>query len=144
MDSIRIDDGTKRVAINNDPNRVIVFNPNDILFAEKFYKLVQELEADQVGYRARAAELDNNKAVNEAGVPDNVPGGIAFIKEVCASLRAKIDNLFGNGTSQTVFGDVQSLNMFEQFFTGITPFIEDARQEKLEKYTPKRRSKTLK
>ena len=43
MDSLRLD-GVVRLAINDDPERVITFVPDDILFAERFYALLDALK----------------------------------------------------------------------------------------------------
>ena len=42
--------------------------------------------------------------------------------------------VFGAGTSEKAFGEAQTLNMFEQFFDGITPYIQGARGQKVSKY----------
>ena len=68
----------------------------------------------------------------------NTQETLDFVVEVCNFLREQIDKVFGAGTSQTVFGETQSLEMFEQFFTGITPFIKSSRTEKVTKYTRKK------
>ncbi len=134
MDSIRID-GVKRIAINDDPTRVIEFNPGDVTFVERFYRLIQDFESKQADYQARAEEIDRSNQVGEDGVPVNVQDRLAFMREVCSYMREKIDYLFGAGTSQMVFGDAFSLEMIGQLFDGLTPFIQQARREKLVKYT---------
>lgn len=135
MDSLRIDAGKKRIAINDDPGRVIEFDPTDVLFAERFYGLIQEFETKQVEYERRAAELDADQSLDQNGLPVNLSGRLAFMREVCEFMRSKIDGLFGPGTSQKVFGEALSLEMIEQFFTGITPFIQRARSDRVAKYT---------
>lgn len=56
-------------------------------------------------------------------------------KDLCAYLRKQIDTLFGAGTSDTAFGKANTPEMFVQFFDGITPFIQTAREKKVSKYT---------
>lgn len=144
MDSLRIDAGKKRIAINDDPQRVIEFDPTDVLFAERFYSLIQDFETKQVEYEQRAAELDTDQSFDQNGLPVNLAGRLAFMREVCEFMRLQIDSLFGTGTSQTVFGDALSLEMIEQFFTGITPFIQRARSEKINRYSGKKAGRVLK
>jgi hypothetical protein len=134
MDSIRIDTGVKRIAINDDPNRVIEFNPEDVSFAERFYGLIKDFETKQVEYDRRSKAIDENKDVDANGIPANTQDGLALLREVCEFMRAEIDALFGAGASQAAFGDALTLDMFEQFFTGITPFIKSARDEKVRRY----------
>lgn len=134
MDSIRIDVGVKRVAINDDPARVIEFNPNDLAFAERFYELLRDFQGKQEEYERRAKELDAHQETDEFGIPKNLREGLALLREVCEFMREKIDRLFGAGTSQKAFGGAMTLEMFDQFFTGITPFIQSAREEKMTRY----------
>jgi hypothetical protein len=135
MDSIRIETGVKRIAINDDPTRVIEFNPSDVLFAERFYALMQEFEAKQGEYARRADELDvHSLERDEHDLPLNLGEGLAFLREVCEFMRGRIDALFGPGTSQKAFGDTLALEVFEQFFVGITPFFQRARDEKTARY----------
>jgi len=128
--------GVKRITINDDSERVIEFNPSDVLFVERFYAMYREFEMKQKEYEERAKELDT-ATLDENGIATNMDAGIAFLKEVCGFMREKIDWLFGENTSQKVFGDALSLEMIAQFFKGIMPFIMQARQEKVSKYTPK-------
>ncbi len=138
MDSLRIETGRKAICINDDPSRVIEFNPADVTFAERFYALVQNFEAKQIEFEQRQHELEANPDIQENGLPANLGERIAFVREICNYLRQQIDILFGNGTSQIVFGDAMNLEMFEQFLVGITPYIQQARGEKLVKYAPKK------
>lgn len=144
MDSIRIETGLKRICVNDDPNRVICFNPHDLNFTERFYSLIRTFEEKQGEYQQRAAELDDGRAdVDEHGIPRNVGAGLAFLREVCEFLRGQIDYVFGPGTAQAAFEDAMTLEMFEQFFAGITPFVQTVRSEKLAQYTPAKRTKRV-
>lgn len=136
MNSLRIDAGLVRIVINDDPERVIEFNPGDVLFAERFYNLLAEFEAKESDFSSRAEALDQTEV-------DNMGERLAFMREVCEFMRAKIDGLFGAGTSQKAFGDSLSLEMFEQFFAGITPFIKAARQERTAQYRPRKGRKRV-
>ena len=51
------------------------------------------------------------------------------------TIREGIDNTFGDGTSQIVFGDRNTLDMVSRFFTGVTPYIQNARKSEIERYT---------
>jgi hypothetical protein len=133
-DSLQLDTGLRRIAVNGDPNRVISFNPKDVVFAEKFYSLVDELRAKEKELIRRADELDAESEEDEYGMPINAKDRLALIHEVCDWAYAKIDHLFGEGTSDKVFQGVKSLEVCGEFFNGIVPFIEEARSEKIGKY----------
>jgi hypothetical protein len=142
MDSIRIETGVKKIQINDGPE-YIEFNPADVSFAERFYQLIRDFEAKQVEYQKRAEAIDANKELDANGIPVNLPDGLAMIRDVCEFMREKIDGLFGKDTSRKAFGDALSLSMFEQFFTGITPFIKTARANKVAKYQKQPHSKRV-
>lgn len=136
MDSIKVTSGLKRIAINDDPNNVIEFNPDDVLFAERFYTICEDFDKKQVEFNKKSKELDERKEeLTENGLPVVTKEGIQFLREVCTFMREKIDYVFGEGTSQQVFGDTLSLEMIGQFLEGITPFIQNERTEKIKKYT---------
>lgn len=144
MESIRIDAGLIRLAINDDPERVIRFNPSDVAFAERFYTLMREFEGKLVEYEAQAKALDEGaKDLDERGLPANLGNSIAFMRETCAYLHERIDYLFGAGTSEKVFEGVLNLEMIGQFFEGITPFIEKTRSERMARYAPAKPSRRV-
>lgn len=134
LNSITVDTGVRRLTINNDPERVIVFNPTDLNFVERFYSLVNEFEAKLVEYRGRAEEVESHTDTDSHGIPLNTPDRLQLMRETCEFIRSKIDELFGDGTSQVVFGSAMALDAFAQFFTGITPYITSARNQRMEKY----------
>jgi len=141
-DVLRIDFGVKRLLINGGPD-FLEFNPTSISFAEKFYKLKLDLDEKNKEYSSRS-EAINLKRESGSG-QDMFPEVLALSMEVCVYMREQIDILFGPGTSQTVFKDNNSLNMFEQFFSGITPYIEEVRKKKVSKYisTPRKKKETV-
>lgn len=128
-------DGVVQIAINDDPNQVISFVPDDVLFAERFYQLLNTLKIKEVDYKKRAEVLSKNNTVDEYGIPETAPERLALMHELCDFMRDEIDKLFGEGTSQKVFGEYLSLYMIEQFFKGLLPYVQISRQEKTRKYT---------
>ena len=135
MESLHINTGEIRLCVNDDPARVIVFNPTDISFAERFYGLLGEFEVKEKEYRRKAEALQQNTETDAFGIPKNFGPALALLRETCGFLREKIDDVFGAGTSQAAFGDANTLDMFEQFFGGITPFVQIAREKQVGKYT---------
>ena len=132
MQSLKIDLGTVKLAVNDDPEKVIEFNPTDVGMAERFYELISEFNVKKEEYQKKSFELD----------PENVEGGLSLLHEICEYMRGKIDYVFGDGTSQKAFGNAMVLDMFEQFFAGITPYIQKARSEKVKQYTNRAQKRT--
>lgn len=135
MSNININTGEIKLTINDDENRVIMFNPNSLEFMNNLNELLSELEDKEREYKSKEAEIDKNTEVNSYGIPVNLKEKIKLIKDTCGFMRGKIDGVFGEGTSQTVFGDANTIDMFEQFFEGITPYIKKVRNTKINKYT---------
>jgi hypothetical protein len=135
MDSLQIQSGEKRIAINGDPNRVILCNPSDATFAEKFYLLIGEFQTKSEEYQTRFKELEKVTETDEHGFPLNMSARLDMLKEVCGYINGHIDNLFGKGASEKAFNGAMELDLYVQFFDGMTPFIQKARAEKLQKYT---------
>lgn len=132
--SIRIDTGEVRLLINDDENRVIIFNPNDISFLEAFFELLEDFEKKEKEFRNEERVLNANKNVDGHGLPKNIKGKIALTRKICRYMREKVDSVFGEGTSDTAFGKANTMDMFSQFFEGVTPFIKSARDDKTSKY----------
>lgn len=135
MDSLKIQSGERRIAINDDPNRIIVFNPQDVTFAEKFYRLIGEFENKSNEYRKQFEELEKVTDKDEHGFPVNMPERLEILRDVCEYINTQIDNLFGAGASEKAFNGAMELDLYTQFFDGMTPFIQEARKEKIAKYT---------
>ncbi len=135
MSNISINTGEIRLTINDDESRVITFNPNDLQFVDNLYNLLAELENKEKEYKRKESEIDKNTEVNSYGIPANLKDKLELLKETCSYMRDKIDTVFGEGTSQKVFGNANTLDMFEQFFNGVIPYIQNVRDQKINKYT---------
>jgi|SRR5688572_15508251 len=146
MDSLQINTSEKHIPIIRDGSSVgeLVFNPNDAIFRERFYKLAGEFQEKLNEYQSRANELEKNKDADENDIPVNSLAKNELAKEGCVYMRKQIDYLFGTGTSQLVFGDVMELDLFPQFFAGVTPLIAQTASEKVQKYTNARPKKRVK
>jgi len=135
MQSLQINTGEIRLAINDDPERVIVLYPKDAIFTEKFYILLGNFKKSFSDFKNRAEIIESQNAEDEYGVPLNTEERLAFQKEVCQYARNEIDELIGAGTSQIVFGNALDIDAIMQFFTGIQPYMQKARAEKVAQYS---------
>lgn len=128
MNSLNFDSGVKEYAINDDPNRIIRVNPSDfgiVARAKKAKEALDKLRIDPGEERLDEALDAMDKAVRE-----------------------QIDAIFGEGTSQIAFGDVNCTSLangnpiFLNFLNAIIPEVEKAVEEekkksdaKIQKYT---------
>lgn len=139
MDLIKTSTGNKEISVERDGKLagVVRFNPSDVVFAEKFYALVGEFESKLAEYQTRSEAIESQTELDNNQLPVNMEDRLALLREACTFIRERIDHLFGTGTSQIAFGDTLSLDIFTQFFEGITPFIQAVRTEKIAQYSVK-------
>lgn len=135
MPNLNIDAGVIRLTINDDPDRVVTFSPHDVTFRQRFYEVYSDLRKQLAPMEAREAELLKNTEEDEFGVPLNQGERAALDLEAVGLARQKIDELFGAGTSQTVFGDAMNPFAIGQFLEGVQPFFETAIGQGVSKYT---------
>ena len=135
MAAIKINTGMIRLQVECDGRtEEITFNPDDVGFINKFCDLMKTMEEKQVEYDARIAELEKEESFDTYGIPHNMKERLALMLEICLFMREQVDMVFGAGTSQKIFGDANTLEMFTQFFEGIAPYIQKNREEKMAKY----------
>lgn len=134
-----------RLLVNDDPNRVISFNPKDVNFAQKFYSLLDFLEVKQKEYDERAKEVEANNNIRKIEadgktieIPSKIEDIMKLVSDICDEINAEIDKIFGEGTSWTLFQGAKIFddenNQYIQFFNGISPYIEHGRKDIKAKY----------
>lgn len=141
MAGLKINTGTIRLEIDDDPGRVISFCPTDVRFAERVQGLISELQGKQKEFESRVKALNDTAEMDENGVPLNIGDQLAMARELIEYMRGKIDEVFGAGTSQTAFGDCYSFEALVSFFEGVAPYIAKARGQKIDAHLRKVRSR---
>jgi len=139
MESIRIDSTKKQVVINDDPERMIEFDPFDVAFRERFFRLHLDII---IKYKEYSKKFDRiEKYLFELDQDDSDQDILSLNlseMEICSIALNGIDKLFGDGTSKKVFGDEINVNLIQQFFDGISRYFNDASSEKMTKYINKK------
>jgi hypothetical protein len=135
MENLTIDTGIKRIMINDDPARVIEFNPKDVFFVEKFYQLIKEFEGKLSEYQQRAEQNEKVTALGADGYPVNMAERLSLLHDACDYICGRIDYVFGKDTSLKVFDGARTLEMFSEFLNGISPYVVKERSEKVRQYT---------
>lgn len=125
MDSLKINTGKVRLQIlDEDGNQrgIFTFNPSDIESAKRIIEIQKNFEMKNVEFQKRinAAETMEEK--------------ITILDELVTYFEKIIDDCFGEGSSQVLFGNDKSVEMFYDFFDGITPYYEKASKERMAKY----------
>lgn len=122
MDSLKVRTGQISLRILDDAGEergIFKFNPSDIEAAKRVLALQTELAEKETEFRA---EADKCNTVEEK--VDLMDKYVTYYEQV-------IDQIFGEGSSQILFGNARSLTMFIDFFDGITPYFEKASQARI-------------
>lgn len=135
MYNINLDDGYKEFTINNDPNRVIRFNPTDFNIVTRIDEATQNIEK-------RIRELQNmeESTLKEAS---------EVTKAADKIIREEIDKVFNSNVSDVVFGNQFSMSpvggkmLWERFLEAAGKYIA-AEVEKEVKESAKRIGKYTK
>jgi hypothetical protein len=142
MQNINFDDGFKEFTLNNDPNKVIRFNPADINLLERFQQAQKTIEKEQNRISADIdIGIDGENQVNDEYV-------VKAIDEVNQLIKDQIDYVFDSKVSDMVFGNQSPLNpvkgrpFFERFLDAVKPILETEilkeqkeSQKRISKYT---------
>ena len=141
MQNLNFDDGYKEFSINNDPNRVIRFNPADFSIIERIKAAYDEID--------KVTKMDNEINLKADGTPVEELGKAAeIVKGINDTIKNQIDYIFNSPVSEMVFGKQSPLSMvkgvplWERFMNAIAPVIQKevkaeqlASQKRISKYT---------
>lgn len=125
MESLKIRTGKIRLQIEDDSGEVrgiFTFNPNDVESAKRIAEVQKEFGVKNKEFQDRSTKCTT---------PEEQ---INLLNEVVDYFEKLIDDCFGAGSSEILFGDDKSIDMFLDFFEGITPYYEKASKERMAKY----------
>lgn len=133
MDKLRIDNGSKKIEVN-DAGEYIEFSVVNSEFFRAFFDLLQWFDEQENRKEIKEMEEQSDKVVSEDGNEINYEAANSVIdirekisKEACE----KIDNIFGAEASRKIFGSVvPDMYMIADFFEQIAPLIEKYSKER--------------
>ena len=129
MPSLQIRTGEIKLEVLDDRGETrgfFVFNPEDINTAKRLADIQKEFKVTQAEFEKRAETCETQQEQ------------INLLDEVCDYYRGLIDNCFGEGSSDILFGKAKTLGMFEDFINGITPYYQEASKKRMAKYDIKK------
>lgn len=130
MEKLQIHTGQIRLEILDDSGEsrgIFRFNPDDTAVARRIFSLSQTVDEKMAEYEAKAKDANDDKS------------NVELLDETISYFRGVIDEIYGSGSSDLLFGDAHSLSMFEDFFKGIMPYYTKASEERVKKYSKKRK-----
>lgn len=128
MDSLQVRTGQISLRILDDEGNergVFRFNPEDIESAKQFMALQDEVSQKKQEFDERA---------QNATTPEEQ---VELLSETVTYFKGLIDQCFGEGSSETLFGNANTLSMFTDFFEGIAPYYSKASKKRIGKYNTK-------
>lgn len=151
MHNLNIDDGSITLCVNQDQSRLLVFNPNDVNFAKRFYDLIKDFEEKEGEFVKKARKVDAEMEYDAEGNPLHIDSIFNLMGELDTYFKEKLDYIFGEGSSKTIFNGVNCMSrdakgnsILANFIMGITPYIEGARRKEVTKHTAKYEQKKRK
>lgn len=149
MQSINFSDGYKSFCINNDPDRVIRFNPTDIDIVKRFNQAMKELREEKEGLEDVNLNPDGTVVDDDTTLEKTSE----VLEQFNRVIREKLNFIFKSDIYDTVFdgqspmaivGTERQL-LFEAFmdaaFHVINEEVESATRERVDKYVSKYKKK---
>ena len=106
--------------IDDDPERVVKFNPDDVHLRGRIYDLGKVVKRKEIEMKQRLAEIETFDGEDELGLPLKDVAAKDLMIELADFFTSEIDKAFGEGTSEKVFAggfDFESMALFLEFAT---------------------------
>jgi len=131
MQNLSMNDGFKEFSINNDPNRVIRFNPSDFGIIDRINSAYAEIE--------KSTNIDTDVTLkNDGAAKDDLEKAAMIVQQVSNTIKGQIDYIFNSPVSDIVFGKQSPLSLvggmplYEQFLNVVIPVIKKDVQKEQE------------
>lgn len=124
--NLNINDGKKKVILNDDENKVLIFNPNDLESRRKMYSVNEKILEYDKRFKEKVKALKENK---------NVEKVFELEEEMHNFIKKLVDDVFGEGVSDMITDKKTNPVALMNFFTAIMPYFLDKAESKRKKYT---------
>lgn len=133
MDSLRIDNGTKKINVN-DEGECIEFSIVNNDFFRAFFDLLRWFDEQEGRKEIKEMEENADKVVSDDEKEINYDAANSMLDirdKISREACEKIDNIFGCEASRKIFGSVApDMYMIADFFEKISPLIEKYQKER--------------
>lgn len=122
---ITLQSGSLTLPVVRDGESVgsLTLNPQDVAFVNRFYALAGQMHEAQ---QKLEQEMQNTMKPAER---------VQKMQAFCMRINAGIDQTFGEGTAQMLFGNACAPALLTQFFGAVAQAVQQAREQKLAAYT---------
>jgi len=139
MKKLNFNDGWQEIMINNDPNRVIRWNPADVGFVERFFGFMEFTKKFRTQLESILAKYTMAQSNSGLSLEDftNIERNtmIRELYNLGEQLNGELDRLFNAPVSKVAFLGVNPVSpineggfLFGNFLNALTPIIRDSIQ----------------
>ena len=132
MESIQIKtDSQRTLCINDDESRWITFDTEDLNFYARLKDLYQKLTVKQNEFLAKEKEISSIEGIDENGTPLAALALVDLQTEFAKTVTDGMDEVFGAGTCQRLFGDAFNPAAYGELIKAIMAYISRDREKKM-------------
>ena len=133
---IKIETGSLEIPIQRDGKAQGSFfmNVKDISFVRKVYNMLQKADGTIRNYELKHQVLSKKKEKDKWGFPANLGEIIELNEKTADAFVASIDETFGEGVSDMLFGNQKDIELFVSFFKQIKKIMDGERKKSVNKY----------
>lgn len=131
MERLQLKTNRVQIVIDDDPERVITFNPNDVQLRDRIYKLGKTIKSRQSEIEKRIQEFESLEGEDELGVPLKDIAAHNMMVELAEFIIKEIDATFGIGTSEKLYFDGFDFESTSNFMGLVSSKLQAVSQNKI-------------
>ena len=133
MAGIRVNTGVKRIEVNDDGD-YITLSLSDNDFLNRFFALYENSQKMANEFSSSEAQIREKYQGDAETIYSCLREVLSIYTEAGKNMMSEVDNLFGAGTCQKVFGDITpSFELYYDFFEQLTPYLQEFAKEKTQR-----------
>lgn len=132
--ALNFDTGEIKLAVNGDPDRLLIFNPDDANLRSRFYEVSADMNTKGQEMKKKGEELKDGDDET----------AFEYLKEMDTYFREKVDYIFGEGSAGLIFKNQNLLSIagngdfiLANFLSAIAPHFQSATDDRVKKFTAK-------
>lgn len=131
MEKLQLKTKRVEVMIDDDPERVIIFNPNDVQLRARIYQLAKTTKNKELEIQEQIPKLDALEGEDELGIPLKDVAAQELMVELANFFITEIDATFGKGTSVKLFSDGFDFESMVVFIDFVTSKLREVSENKI-------------
>jgi len=132
MERLQLKTNRVQIVIDDDPERVITFNPNDVQLRDRIYRLGKTVKSRQIEIEKKIQEFDLLEGEDELGVPLKDIAAHNLMVELAEFISKEIDATFGVGTSEKLYFDGFDFESTSDFIELVSSKLQTVSQNKID------------